>query len=81
LGTKNDPYDNVVADFREWPVTLVYTVALIAIGLHVRHGIRSAAASLGRSHPALPTVANCFALLLTAGFVSVPFCVVIGAVR
>jgi succinate dehydrogenase / fumarate reductase cytochrome b subunit len=44
-------YRNVVADFRHWYVTAGYTVAVLAVGLHLRHGIWSAARSLGRGVP------------------------------
>ncbi len=80
VGAAHDPYDNVVASFQQWPVTAFYMLALIAIGLHIRHGITSAMASLGVSHPAIPLVSNAFAFLLTVGFLVVPFAVLIGAV-
>jgi succinate dehydrogenase / fumarate reductase cytochrome b subunit len=35
-------YDNVVADFSRWYVTLAYTVAMIALGFHLRRGAWSA---------------------------------------
>ncbi|MBO0881591.1 MAG: succinate dehydrogenase cytochrome b subunit [Mycobacterium sp.] len=80
LGAAHDPYDNVVASFQQWPVTAFYVLALIAIGFHIRHGITSAMASLGVSHPVIPVAADTFAFLLTVGFLVVPFAVLIGAV-
>jgi succinate dehydrogenase / fumarate reductase cytochrome b subunit len=48
-GVPGEVYDNVVADFSRWYVTLAYTVAMIALGFHLRHGIWSALQTLGRS--------------------------------
>lgn len=79
-------YDNVVTDFApsRWYVTLFYTLAMIAVGLHLRHGIWSALQTLGRStgsrQHAQQTVSTVFAALLTAGFLAVPFAVTFGLV-
>jgi succinate dehydrogenase / fumarate reductase, cytochrome b subunit len=77
-------YDNVVADFSRWYVTLAYTVAMVAMGLHVRHGIWSALQTLGRSsgpdQRRYKTIALVFAVVLTAGFLAVPFAVATGLV-
>lgn len=32
-------YRNVVADFQRWYVTAAYSVAVLAVGLHLRHGL------------------------------------------
>ncbi|MEU4203135.1 succinate dehydrogenase cytochrome b subunit [Streptomyces sp. NPDC045470] len=78
------PYQNLIASFDRWPVTTLYIVAMLALGLHVRHGFWSAAQTLGVGSAArdrvLKTVANLLALVLTAGFVAVPVAVVTGAV-
>jgi succinate dehydrogenase / fumarate reductase cytochrome b subunit len=78
-------YDNVVADFSHWYVTLAYTVAMVAVGLHVRHGVWSALQTLGRSsgpdQARYKTAALVFAVVLTAGFLAVPFAVQLGWVH
>lgn len=78
------PYENVVATFSTWYGNVVYLVAMLAVGLHVRHGFWSAAQTLGvgnaRRDRILKAVANGLALLLTAGFVSVPVAVMTGVV-
>ncbi|MFI5687536.1 succinate dehydrogenase [Streptomyces sp. NPDC051636] len=78
------PYQNVVDTFSTWYGNVVYITAMLALGLHIRHGFRSAAQSLGvgsRSRDrALKTVANVLALLLTAGFIAVPVSVMTGVV-
>jgi succinate dehydrogenase / fumarate reductase cytochrome b subunit len=72
-------YHNVVADFRHWWVTAAYTVAVLAVGLHLRHGLWSAARSLGTTGSR--RVATVVAAVVTAGFLAVPLSVQIGLVR
>jgi succinate dehydrogenase / fumarate reductase, cytochrome b subunit len=72
-------YHNVLADFRRWYVTAIYTVAVLAVGLHLRHGVWSAARSLGGRLP--QGLATGVAIAVTAGFLAVPFSVQLGLVR
>ncbi|MFI1976937.1 succinate dehydrogenase [Streptomyces wedmorensis] len=78
------PYQNVVDTFSTWYGNVVYIVAMLAVGLHVRHGFWSAAQTLGvgnaRRERLLRALANTLALVLTAGFVSVPVAVMTGVV-
>ncbi|MFH8682717.1 succinate dehydrogenase [Streptomyces lydicus] len=78
------PYQNVADTFSTWYGNVIYIVAMVALGLHVRHGFWSAAQSLGvgsRSRDRLlKTTANALALVLTVGFVSVPVAVMTGVV-
>lgn len=77
-------YDNVTADFRIWYVTLAYTAAVLALGLHIRHGIWSALQSLGAAgsrRRSLRGIALGTAVVICAGYLSVPFAVVTGLVR
>jgi succinate dehydrogenase / fumarate reductase, cytochrome b subunit len=78
------PYENVAATFSTWYGNLVYIVAMLALGLHIRHGFWSAAQTLGagraRRDRTLKAAANALALLLTLGFVSVPVGVMTGLV-
>lgn len=57
---------------------------MAALGLHVRHGFWSAAQTLGagsaRRERTLKFLANALALVLFAGFVSVPVAVMTGMV-
>lgn len=79
------PYENVVATFSTWYGNAVYLTAMLALGLHIRHGFWSAAQTLGagsaRRDRALKAVANLLALVITAGFVSVPVAVMTGLVN
>jgi succinate dehydrogenase / fumarate reductase cytochrome b subunit len=83
-GQAGQVYDNVVADFSRWYVTLAYTVAMIALGFHLRHGAWSALQTLGRSsgpyQMRYKAMALVFAVVLTAGFLAVPFAVQFGLV-
>jgi succinate dehydrogenase / fumarate reductase cytochrome b subunit len=78
-------YHNVLSSFRLWPVSLLYIVAMLAVGLHLWHGIWSVFQTLGwnstRSNRIIRTIATAFALLLTVGNISIPVAVLTGLVR
>ncbi|WP_328334372.1 MULTISPECIES: succinate dehydrogenase cytochrome b subunit [unclassified Streptomyces] len=78
------PYENVVATFHTWYGDVIYIVAMLALGLHIRHGFWSAAQTLGAGKAtrdrALKAIANILALVLTVGFISVPVAVMTGVV-
>ncbi|WP_030387536.1 succinate dehydrogenase [Streptomyces sp. NRRL S-241] len=79
------PYENVLSTFSTWYGNTIYIVAMAALGLHVRHGFWSAAQTLGagsaRRDRTLKFLANGLALVLFAGFVSVPVAVMTGVVN
>jgi succinate dehydrogenase / fumarate reductase cytochrome b subunit len=81
-GVPGEVYDNVVADFSRWYVTLFYVLAVVTVGFHVRHGVWSALQTLGRSSGPYQTrykaIALVFAVVLTAGFLAVPLAVQFG---
>ncbi|MGH3391651.1 MAG: succinate dehydrogenase cytochrome b subunit [Actinomadura sp.] len=85
-GVHGEPYGNVVADFQpgRWYVTLFYALAVIALGFHLRHGLRSALQSLGRRDPrregVIGAAAAGFAVVIVVGYLSVPFAVMTGLV-
>jgi succinate dehydrogenase / fumarate reductase cytochrome b subunit len=78
-------YHNIVSSFRLWPVALFYIAAMIAVGLHLFHGVWSMFQTLGlntaRSNRLLRNVATFFALALTVGNISIPVAVLTGLVR
>ncbi|MEU8784886.1 succinate dehydrogenase [Streptomyces sp. NPDC048637] len=78
------PYQNVVDTFSTWYGNVIYLVAVLALGLHIRHGFWSAAQTLGVGSRArdrlLKTLAQVLALVLTVGFISVPIAVMTGVV-
>ena len=78
------PYENVVATFSTWYGNVVYIVAMLALGLHIRHGFWSAAQTLGANRAGrdrlLKKLANLLAAVLTLGFIAVPVAVMTGVV-
>jgi len=82
---RGDVYGNVVASFSRWPVALAYVVAMLLLGLHVRHGVWSLFRSLGVTHPryirAVKLLALLFALVIVVGNCSFPLAVLFGWVR
>src|SRR5262245_49895446 len=48
---EGDVYHNFIAGFRSVPVSVAYIVAMILLGLHLRHGLWSMFQTLGVSHP------------------------------
>lgn len=79
-------YDNVTADFApgRWYVTLFYVLAVVAVGLHLRHGLWSALQTLGRSsgpnQHRYQVTSTVIAVVLTVGFLAVPLAVTTGLV-
>jgi succinate dehydrogenase cytochrome b subunit len=78
-------YQNVVAGFSVVPIALFYIVAMIALCLHLDHGIWSALQTLGwvttDNTKSVRTISRIIALLIFAGFISVPISVLAGWVR
>lgn len=81
---EGDPYDNVVDTFSTWYGNVIYITAMVALGLHIRHGLWSAAQTLGigsrRRDRTLKSVANITALSLSLGFIILPVSVMTGVV-
>jgi succinate dehydrogenase / fumarate reductase cytochrome b subunit len=69
-------YENVVAGFSVWYVSAWYIFSMILLGFHLRHGVWSMTQSLGFNQPQytplLRTFALIFAIVVTAGFISIP---------
>jgi succinate dehydrogenase / fumarate reductase, cytochrome b subunit len=83
-GTDSTPYDRLVASFSNPFITAFYVLALILLGMHLRHGIWSATQTLGQSNRRRERTVSAFALVfstvLIAGFLIVPFSVLFGLV-
>jgi succinate dehydrogenase / fumarate reductase cytochrome b subunit len=80
-----DVYRNIVVGFSVWPVSLFYVIAMLALGLHLRHGAWSMLQTIGASHPrwngARNLAASIFTLIIVLGFISVPLAVLAGALK
>jgi succinate dehydrogenase / fumarate reductase, cytochrome b subunit len=78
-------YHNVVASFRMWYVALFYMLAMLAVGMHLFHGLWSMFQTLGlntaRSTRLIRNGAICFAVALTIGNLSIPVAVLFGVVK
>jgi succinate dehydrogenase / fumarate reductase cytochrome b subunit len=83
-GTDSTPYGRLVAGFSNPIPTIVYVIALVLLGMHLRHGIWSATQTLGQSNRRRERTVNAFAIvfstLLIAGYLVVPAAVVFGLV-
>ena len=83
-GHDSTPYDRLVASFSNPIATAVYVIALILLGMHLRHGIWSATQTLGQSNKRREKTVNLFALVfsvvLIGGFLLIPFSVLFGIV-
>jgi succinate dehydrogenase cytochrome b subunit len=82
-GPSDSPYERLVVGFELWWVTLSYTVAMIALGFHLRHGFWSALADLGANTSVirrrnLNIAAIVVALVITVGFLLPPFAIFFG---
>ena len=80
-----DVYHNVLASFHAWPVALAYVVAMLAVGLHIYHGVWSALQTLGLHRAPVDRwrrgVAGAVAAAITLGYVAIPVSVLTGALR
>lgn len=82
---EGDIYHNFVVGFQSVPVSLFYIIAMVALGLHLRHGVWSMCQTLGVSHPRYMRIAHAgawiFAILIVAGNISFPLAVLFGIVK
>ena len=71
--------------FRSVPVSIFYIVAMILLGLHLRHGLWSMCQTLGVSHPRYMRLAHVgawiFAAIIVIGNISFPLAVLAGIVK
>jgi succinate dehydrogenase / fumarate reductase, cytochrome b subunit len=78
-------YSNTVNAFSFWPTTILYVVAMIALGFHIYHGFWSMFQTLGlnsyRTNTILRLASIAVAAVLTVGFVIVPLAVMFGVVQ
>ena len=84
-GPTNDPYNLLVDSFDVWWMTIIYLVAMFALGMHLHHGTWSAAQTLGltntvrarRNSKALGWI---LAVVIAGGFSLVPIFVLAGVI-
>ncbi len=80
-----DVYHNVIAGFSVWAASAAYILAMVALGLHLYHGVWSLLQTLGLSHPRYNRLRTAFSALLAgavvAGNVSIPVAVLLRLVQ
>jgi succinate dehydrogenase / fumarate reductase, cytochrome b subunit len=81
---RHDPYENVIAGFRVWWVSGVYVVGVVALGMHLYHGLWSAMQTLGMNNAKYNLYrrpgAAAIAILITIGYLTIPLGVLFGMV-
>jgi len=82
---RGDIYRNLVDSFSRWPVSVLYIVANLLLGVHIFHGAWSMFQSLGVNHPTFNRwrrwFAQAFAAVIVIGNVSFPVAVLTGIVK
>jgi succinate dehydrogenase / fumarate reductase cytochrome b subunit len=80
-----DVYHNVISSFTTWYVTAFYVVSMLALGLHMYHGIWSMFQSLGLNSPKYNAYWKNLAVVITGivvvGNIVMPLAVFLGFVR
>jgi succinate dehydrogenase / fumarate reductase, cytochrome b subunit len=84
-GETNDPYNLVVESFELWWMTLIYILAMLALGMHLHHGTWSAAQTLGltgtaRARARAKAAGWVVAVVIAGGFILVPLSILLGIV-
>jgi succinate dehydrogenase / fumarate reductase, cytochrome b subunit len=84
-GPTDDPYDLLVDSFETWWLTLIYLVAMVALAMHLRHGVWSAAQTLGltnneRARRNANVLGVLLAIVIAGGFSLVPIFTLFGVI-
>ncbi|MBD8868654.1 succinate dehydrogenase cytochrome b subunit [Nocardioides donggukensis] len=86
-GVTESPYERVVNSFAPeyWYLTVIYLLAMVALAMHLRHGVWSASQTLGLTNSAASrTRANLagvfLAVVIAGGFALVPLSILLGLV-
>jgi succinate dehydrogenase / fumarate reductase cytochrome b subunit len=80
-----DVYKNLVEGFQRPVASLIYIVAMLAIALHLSHGLWSMLQTIGVNRPnwecTLRSIAVVCAVIICGGFIAVPVAVLFGIVK
>ncbi|MDP9822199.1 succinate dehydrogenase cytochrome b subunit [Nocardioides massiliensis] len=85
-GETNNPYTLMVDTFDLWWMTLIYLIAMVALGLHLHHGTWSAMQTLGFTNTAASRLRAkaagwVVAVVIAGGFSLVPLAVLLGIIE
>lgn len=80
-----NPYELVVASFQVPWMTLIYVLAMIALFMHLKHGVYSAQQTLGwtmtpKAHARAKTISLAVAALIVVGFLIPPLSIAFGLI-
>ena len=82
---RGDVYHNVVVGFQNPVVAFAYVLAMVALSMHLFHGITSMLQTVGLSHPRYnglrKVIGTAYAAVVTVGNLSFPLSVYLGLVR
>jgi succinate dehydrogenase / fumarate reductase cytochrome b subunit len=80
--SRTDVYANVIRGFRVWWIVVLYVAAMIALGLHLYHGIWSSLRTIGASgasrDPLRRPIAAAIAVVVWLGFTAIPLAILTG---
>lgn len=83
--SKTDVYGNVVRGFLNPVVSLIYIVSMVALGMHLYHGVWSMSQTLGWRNQVNNHLwrgfATVMAVVIAGGNISIPVAVMLGIVR
>jgi succinate dehydrogenase / fumarate reductase cytochrome b subunit len=75
-------YHLVVSNLQNPYCAVFYIISMLALMLHLSHGVQSAFQSLGVNHtqytPSIKNLGRIFAVMIGLGFASIPFWVILG---
>ncbi len=78
------PYERMVVSFQNWWLVLLYFIAVVLVGMHIRHGVWSAMATLGASKKRREFVINAIAIFIglavVVGFMLPPVAILAGII-
>ncbi len=85
-GPTNNPFELVYDSFSTWWLTLIYLLAMLALGFHLHHGAWSAAQTLGLTNTArarrnAKALGWVLAVVIAGGFSLVPLGILVGIIE
>lgn len=84
-GSTNDPFNLLVDSFSTWWLTVIYLLAMVALGLHLHHGTWSSMQTLGltntaKSRKRAKAAGVVVAVVIAGGFALVPLFTLLGVI-
>jgi len=84
-GANDDPFNLVVDSFSTWWLTVIYLLAMVALGLHLHHGTWSSMQTLGLTNTAnsrkrAKAAGVVVAVVIAGGFSLVPLFTLLGVI-